>query len=191
MTASVIQQSLSMRRICRQEDDCFRHGYAGGEEWQCGVVCAFRCLAASKALPFSKDVFEETIKSGGKGIEASLRAFNAAHERATKARMTSFPPRPSRSWKSCPLPPDIPRWINSLVAFARSFRQTRIHALCRCEEADGVSGSGLRQRVPDKGASLHKADAAKVAQTRIMLSRRRRNIWLSPWPMMTSSVSRI
>jgi indolepyruvate ferredoxin oxidoreductase beta subunit len=35
----------------------------------------FGALAASKCLPFSKESFEQTIKSGGKGMDASLRAF--------------------------------------------------------------------------------------------------------------------
>jgi indolepyruvate ferredoxin oxidoreductase, beta subunit len=48
----------------------------------------FGALAASKCLPFSKESFEQTIKSGGKGMEASLRAFTdgfsaVAHPQAT------------------------------------------------------------------------------------------------------------
>jgi indolepyruvate ferredoxin oxidoreductase beta subunit len=43
----------------------------------------FGALAASGALPFSKQAFEAMIRTGGKGIEPSLRAFNAAFERAT------------------------------------------------------------------------------------------------------------
>jgi indolepyruvate ferredoxin oxidoreductase beta subunit len=43
----------------------------------------FGALAASGSLPFSKEAFEATIRAGGKGIEASLRAFNAAFERAS------------------------------------------------------------------------------------------------------------
>ncbi|OLP61783.1 indolepyruvate oxidoreductase subunit B [Xaviernesmea oryzae] len=44
----------------------------------------FGALAASGALPFSKEAFEATIRAGGKGIDASLRAFNAAFDRATE-----------------------------------------------------------------------------------------------------------
>jgi indolepyruvate ferredoxin oxidoreductase, beta subunit len=45
-----------------------------------GVISAalFGALAASGTLPFERDAFEATIKSGGKGIEASLRTFDAA-----------------------------------------------------------------------------------------------------------------
>ena len=42
----------------------------------------FGALAASGVLPFSRDSFEATIRSGGKGIEASLRAFEEAFEAA-------------------------------------------------------------------------------------------------------------
>jgi indolepyruvate ferredoxin oxidoreductase beta subunit len=41
----------------------------------------FGVLAASGALPFKKEAFEATIRAGGKGIEPSLRAFNAAFDR--------------------------------------------------------------------------------------------------------------
>lgn len=38
----------------------------------------FGALSASKALPFTRQQFEETIERGGVGVKASLRAFNAA-----------------------------------------------------------------------------------------------------------------
>ena len=40
----------------------------------------FGALAASRALPFERPAFEATIRSGGKGIEASLRAFAAGFD---------------------------------------------------------------------------------------------------------------
>lgn len=47
----------------------------------------FGALAGSKVLPFGKDAYEATIRAGGKGVDASLRAFNAAYERVqTKPR---------------------------------------------------------------------------------------------------------
>ena len=42
----------------------------------------FGALAGSGELPFPRDAFEETIKAGGKGVDASLRAFALAYERA-------------------------------------------------------------------------------------------------------------
>jgi len=41
----------------------------------------FGALAAANFLPFGKAAFENVIKGGGKGIEASLRTFGAAYER--------------------------------------------------------------------------------------------------------------
>jgi indolepyruvate ferredoxin oxidoreductase beta subunit len=41
----------------------------------------FGALAAANVLPFGKAAFENVIKGGGKGIEASLRTFVAAYER--------------------------------------------------------------------------------------------------------------
>lgn len=42
----------------------------------------FGALAGSGALPFPREAFEEAIRASGKGVEASLRAFGAACERA-------------------------------------------------------------------------------------------------------------
>jgi indolepyruvate ferredoxin oxidoreductase beta subunit len=44
----------------------------------------FGALAGSGALPFGKDAFEAMIRAGGKGIEPSLKAFNAAFERTQR-----------------------------------------------------------------------------------------------------------
>ncbi len=40
----------------------------------------FGALAGSEALPFPREAFEATIRRGGKGIAASLRAFAAGYE---------------------------------------------------------------------------------------------------------------
>jgi len=42
----------------------------------------FGALAAAGVLPFARSAFEDTIRSGGKGIDASIRAFQAAYDRA-------------------------------------------------------------------------------------------------------------
>jgi indolepyruvate ferredoxin oxidoreductase beta subunit len=42
----------------------------------------FGALAAADVLPFDKSAFEATIRSGGRGAESSLNAFNAAYDRA-------------------------------------------------------------------------------------------------------------
>jgi len=42
----------------------------------------FGALAGAKVLPFERETFEASVRAGGKGVEASLRAFGAAYERA-------------------------------------------------------------------------------------------------------------
>lgn len=56
----------------------------------------FGALAAADVLPFSKDAFEATIRGGGKGVEPSLKAFNAAYDRAKakpREEITASPPK--------------------------------------------------------------------------------------------------
>ncbi len=45
----------------------------------------FGALAAAAVLPFPRDAFEAAVRAGGTGVEASLRAFGAAFERALAA----------------------------------------------------------------------------------------------------------
>jgi indolepyruvate ferredoxin oxidoreductase beta subunit len=54
----------------------------------------FGALAGSGTLPFSREQFEDTIRRGGVGVEASLRAFAAGHDGAATARRGSAPPSP-------------------------------------------------------------------------------------------------
>lgn len=42
----------------------------------------FGALAGAGVLPFSRTAFENAVRAGGKGVEASLRAFAAAFDRA-------------------------------------------------------------------------------------------------------------
>ncbi|MEX0283276.1 MAG: indolepyruvate oxidoreductase subunit beta family protein [Paracoccaceae bacterium] len=51
----------------------------------------FGALAGSGALPFPREAFEDAIKRGGKGVEASLRAFAAAY---TLAQTGAEPEQP-------------------------------------------------------------------------------------------------
>lgn len=43
----------------------------------------FGALSGAGVLPFGKAAFEATIRAGGKGVEPSLRAFAAGHDRAS------------------------------------------------------------------------------------------------------------
>lgn len=44
----------------------------------------FGSLAASGALPFEREAYHDVIRKGGKGVEASIRAFDAAYDRTLK-----------------------------------------------------------------------------------------------------------
>ena len=63
----------------------------------------FGALAGSGALPFGREVFEATIRAGGVGVEASLRAFADAFDRA-QGQQT--PDRPARMPEK--IVPDVP-----------------------------------------------------------------------------------
>ena len=49
----------------------------------------FGALSASGALPFPKSAFEQSIRASRKGVDASLRAFRAAYEKAVSDRPQS------------------------------------------------------------------------------------------------------
>lgn len=51
----------------------------------------FGALAGSGALPFPRAAFEAAIRGGGKGVEASLRAFNAAADLAEAGAVAPQP----------------------------------------------------------------------------------------------------
>ncbi|MFN8722281.1 MAG: indolepyruvate oxidoreductase subunit beta family protein [Rhodospirillales bacterium] len=53
----------------------------------------FGALAGSRALPFARSDFEETIREGGVGVAPSLRAFGASFEEAVKPPGLSAPDR--------------------------------------------------------------------------------------------------
>jgi len=54
----------------------------------------FGALAGAEVLPFSREAFEETIRRGGKGVNASLRAFAAGYE-AVRAAPPAAAPSPA------------------------------------------------------------------------------------------------
>src|SRR5690606_19757636 len=59
----------------------------------------FGAVAGSGALPFTREDFEETIRRGGVGVEASLRAFSLGFDAAANA-----PASPARIDTERPLP---------------------------------------------------------------------------------------
>lgn len=79
----------------------------------------FGALAASGALPFEKAAFEATIKSGGKGIEASLRAFEAAYQRALGGANDKLAATPAKRLDPLPERSDHPA-LDGLIKRIRS-----------------------------------------------------------------------
>ena len=57
----------------------------------------FGALAASDALPFPRTAYEDAIRAGGKGVEASLRAFAAGYETAKSGDAPVKAPEPARA----------------------------------------------------------------------------------------------
>jgi indolepyruvate ferredoxin oxidoreductase beta subunit len=54
----------------------------------------FGALAASNALPFARDAFEQTVRASGVGVDASLKAFAGGHDAAEQA--LPAPPEPAK-----------------------------------------------------------------------------------------------
>ncbi|PSL12221.1 indolepyruvate ferredoxin oxidoreductase beta subunit [Marinobacterium halophilum] len=54
----------------------------------------FGALCGSGALPFAREVFEQAIRNGGVGVEASLRAFAAGHDQARHGDGCTDSPEP-------------------------------------------------------------------------------------------------
>jgi indolepyruvate ferredoxin oxidoreductase, beta subunit len=79
----------------------------------------FGALAAAGALPFDRSAFEATIKAGGRGAEASLRAFDAAYARAREKPRDEIVPAPPK--RLDPLPdfaghPSLDRLVGRIRA---------------------------------------------------------------------------
>ena len=78
-TGALIEQvSAASKRFIR--------GDFGGIADRTGSVISavlFGALAGSGVLPFTREQFEDAIRAGGKGVEASLRAFDEAYKVAS------------------------------------------------------------------------------------------------------------
>ncbi len=71
-----LSEKTAAQYICFNMDDAAR---------QAGTVISsvlFGALAASKALPFSRETFEATIRSAKKAVDSNLRGFSVGFDRA-------------------------------------------------------------------------------------------------------------
>jgi indolepyruvate ferredoxin oxidoreductase beta subunit len=83
-------------------------------------ACLFGALAASGALPFAREAFESIIRSGGRGIEPSLKAFAAAYERASQKESTPAVAAPTKRFAALPASaghPELDRILERVRAF--------------------------------------------------------------------------
>ena len=62
----------------------------------------FGALAAAEVLPFPREAFEATIRTGGTGVAPSLAAFAAAFEQARSRPVEPAPRLPAKSFSSWP-----------------------------------------------------------------------------------------
>ncbi|MDO6965034.1 indolepyruvate oxidoreductase subunit beta family protein [Rhizobium alvei] len=88
----------------------------------------FGALCASGALPFTKEAFEATVRKGGKGVEASLRAFNAAYERVLKGGNDKLSAEPGKTFAPLPAKAGHPA-LDKLLARIRNEFPATIHAM--------------------------------------------------------------
>ena len=126
----------------------------------------FGALAGSGALPFSREAFEATIRSGGVGVEPSLHAFSLGFDIATRQRAGGkavAPAVPAKPEKRIPkLDPVGWAPFDALVERARKTFPDPVH---------GIVAAGLRRTVDfqdadygaqylDRLTSIHKLDDA-------------------------------
>ncbi len=80
----------------------------------------FGALAASGTLPFPRSAYEDAIRSGGKGAEASLRAFAAGYDAAEKGEAPAVKPAPAPQAKGVTGPAKLMAEWNRLAARAQA-----------------------------------------------------------------------
>lgn len=99
----------------------------------------FGALAASESLPFSRDSFEAAIRSGGKGVEASLRAFSAGYD-AARHSPVAVPDR-------LQTPPDLPFATTGPASLMRKWDALTQRVAELPKEAQEMALAGLRKVV--------------------------------------------
>lgn len=121
----------------------------------------FGALAATKALPFSKEAFEATIRAGGKGIEPSLKAFNAAYERALKGENDKLSATPVKKLEALPQSAGHPE-LDKLVARIRDAFPVEAHGFlfAGVKKLTDFQDPAYGHEYLDRVASLHAADKA-------------------------------
>lgn len=79
----------------------------------------FGALAGANVLPFARQAFEDAVRAGGKGVDASLRAFAAAYERAEKGAADPVRRKPAVTPTALPASAGHPK-LDALLARLRA-----------------------------------------------------------------------
>lgn len=78
-------------------------------------------LAAAQVMPFERSAFEAAIRAGGKGVEASLRAFSAACERVQRSPRDSVSSVAHKSLPTLPATVEHPQLRQLLDRITQQF----------------------------------------------------------------------
>ncbi|CAH1648795.1 indolepyruvate oxidoreductase subunit beta family protein [Chelatococcus asaccharovorans] len=88
----------------------------------------FGALAAAEVLPFPRSAFEDAVKAGGKGVDASLRAFSAAYDRTREKPRDTVSGEPEKALP--PLPDHVGHAaLDALVTRIRKDLPAEAHAM--------------------------------------------------------------
>ncbi len=123
----------------------------------------FGALAASGALPFERDSFEEIIKSGGRGIESNLSAFRAAHDQAAQPPAVVRPAKIAKPEKRfTPLPESTGHpGLDKLLVRIRSFPSPLHNILfAGVKRLTDFQDPAYANEYLDRVAKIHASDCA-------------------------------
>jgi indolepyruvate ferredoxin oxidoreductase, beta subunit len=90
----------------------------------------FGSLAASGTLPFERDAYYDVIRKGGKGVEASIRAFDAAFDRTVNGAVMPQVDAPDAATPVSALPDNLhDNRANDLLMRIRAELPEQAHAM--------------------------------------------------------------
>lgn len=110
----------------------------------------FGALAATRRLPFAREAFEDAIRTGGKGVKASLRAFGAAFDIARGGEPADVPKPAKKSTVTGPA--DLLSDWQVLLARVRELP----------EDVQNIAGADLRKVVDFQDATYGTAYLERI-----------------------------
>jgi indolepyruvate ferredoxin oxidoreductase beta subunit len=124
-------------------------------------------LASTEGLPFPRSAFEDAIRAGGKGTEASLKAFSAAFDRARAPSVAIKPELPSKDLPELPARaghPDLDRLLDRIRAGFPAACQPMVFAgVTRLVDYQDVA---YAHEYLDRLDTFHRADLANDGGSR-------------------------